>query len=443
MTEIETYGARGSMLEPVTDSWVSTMGDVVKLASYICHTEFVPAALRERPGTENAGAKAAAAMLTGRELGLPPMTSLASIHVINGKPGISAELMRAMVAQRGHEIRFGKVSSSEVTVRGRRAEDRDDDGAWTEVTWTIGEAQRAGLVSNGNNYAKYPRQMLTARATTELCRLLFADVIHGLRSVEELEALGTDGEVTVEYREEPAAPPARQPRQARVQPIDAAPAPEEATPPTSSATAARPTTATRTSRRSPSLTRRGATNDAAAPEGSGQGHPTAGVGPDAAASQALEDEATPRDTPASPAGTGEPSPSASTPAPPAGAEEASPKGGGATDRESTAPSPEPVADEDGAVPVEIVEDDAPPREPGITPDQTTKLVVSFQKLAVTDRSERQYMTGVLAGREVESAKDLTKAEASRVIDALEQCGTNEDLQAVVNATADHAEKADR
>ena len=440
MTEIETYGARGSMLEPVTDSWVSTMGDVVKLASYICHTEFVPAALREKPDAVNAGAKAAAAMLTGRELGLPPMTSLASIHVINGKPGISAELMRAMVAQRGHEIRFGKISSSEVTVRGRRAEDRGDDNAWTEVTWTLGEAQRAGLVSNGNNYAKYPRQMLTARATTELCRLLFADVIHGLRSVEELEALGTDGAVTVEYREEPAAPARAPRREPRVQPIDAegAPTPEAAQPVAARAT----TSATRSPRRSPSLTRRGATNDAAAAEGPGNDAPAGRETPAAAASHAPGDEASPG-TPATPDGTGvserPASAKATSPASDAGATPPEEEGAGS----NTAPSSDPQRDGDGAYDVEVVEEEAEePPAPSITEAQLTKLVASFNGLGVRDRSERQYITSVLTGREVESAKDLTKAEASSVIDSLEQCRTNEDLQAVVNATAERAEKSE-
>lgn len=432
MTEIETYSPRGSMLQPVTDSWVDTMGDVAKLASYICHTEFVPASLRERG--EGAGAKAAAAILTGRELGLPPMTALSSIHVINGKPGISAEVMRGLVAQRGHEIRFGKVSSQEVTVRGRRVEDHDDPDAWTEVTWTFQDAERAGLTKSQPNYSKYPRQMLTARATTELCRLVFADVIHGLRSIEELEAMSTDGEVVVEYVEETQPEPTRSrpKREPKVQPVDAA---EQGEQPAT----AQPTRTTRTSRRSPSLTRRGSTSDAAAEEGSGQGVPSTGDGPPAAASQTPE-AATPRDASAAVADEDE-GRSADTSAPTGAEQEPSTEEGAATrDPAPSSPPVEQQPDEDGAVDVEIVEEDEQPREPGITDQQKTKLVVSFQKLGVTDRGERQYMTGVLGGRAVESAKDLTKAEASRVIDALEGCSSNEELQAVVHHTAEHAEK---
>lgn len=447
MTEIETYAPRGSMLDPVTDSWVDTMGDVVNLAKFISRTEFVPESLRDKQNNDSGGARTAAAILTGRELGLPPMTALSSVHMVKGRPGISAEVMRGLVAQRGHEIRFVKVTSQEVTVRGRRAEDRGDDTAWTEVTWSMQDAQLAGLLASQPNYKKYPRQMLTARATTELCRLLFADVIHGLRSVEELEALAIDGEVVVEYAEETPEPTRSRPRrEAKVQPVDAKAA--EQGDGDEQPVAAQPATTrtTRTSRRSPSLTRRGSTSDAAAEEGSGQGVPSAGDGPPAAASQ-TPGAATPRDASAPPADEDE-SRSADTSATPAGAEqEPSTEGEGAASDPAPSSAPaEPQPDEDGAVDVEIVEEEPEPKpesEPMVTSAQVTKLVTVFNLLGVADRGERLYITSLLGGRQVESANHLTKAEASSVIDSLEQCKTNEDLQAIVSATAEHAEKGEQ
>lgn len=436
MTEIETYAPRGSMLQPVTDSWVDTMGDVVKLAAYICTTEFVPQGLRDREDDENKGAKTAAAILTGRELGLPPMAALSSIHMVKGRPGISAEMMRGLVTQRGHQIRFGKVSSQQVTVSGRRREDRGDEGAWTEVTWTMQDAEQAGLLRSQPNYKLYPRQMLTARATTELCRLLFADVIHGLRSVEELEALSVDGEVVVEYAPEDPEPvkPGRPRREARVQPVDAQQG-DETTP--DAEQQEKPATRT-TRRRSPSLSKRGTKTGAGAPEEPSNGASAEGQGPDAPAPPDPERGDAQDDSKVAPPATEETTDDApaETPATPAGAGASSNAEEGQGSPPDPAPSSAPQPDEDGVVDAEIVDE----REPVVTPAQVTKLVTVFNKLGVTDRAERLYITSLFAGRDVESANHLTKGEASRVIDVLEGCKSNDELQAVVNHTAEHAEK---
>ena len=190
---------RADMLAPSTDSWVAVVRDVSTLAAQICDTDFVPVALRWREGEEDLGPAAArvtAVILHGRELGLPPMTALAQTHIIEGRPSVSAEAMRAMVLQAGHEIVIVKTTSAQCVMKGRRrtrnpfaqAVMGSGTGEWTEVEWTMADAQRAGI-HNKKNWQKSPRQMLQARATTELCRLIFADVIHGMRSIEEFDEL--------------------------------------------------------------------------------------------------------------------------------------------------------------------------------------------------------------------------------------------------------------
>lgn len=73
--------------------------------------------------------------------------------------------------------------------------------------------------------------------------------------------------------------------------------------------------------------------------------------------------------------------------------------------------------------------------------QVTKVVATLHELDVRHRAERIYVMGVLGGREVTSTNDLTKAEASRIIDTLSRCTTNAELQAVVHHTASHLERA--
>ena len=181
-SSIERYQAPPTdMRVPATDSWTDVLGDIAQLATRIAPTEFVPQGLRTPE-------KTAAAILTARELGLPPMQGLAAIHVINGRPGISAEMMRALILSAGHELVVSQATEVKCVLRGRRA----GGEGWTEVAYTMAEAQRAGDTKKNPNYTARPMEMLLARATTRLARMAFPDVIHGLESVEELEVDGGD-----------------------------------------------------------------------------------------------------------------------------------------------------------------------------------------------------------------------------------------------------------
>lgn len=170
------------LMEPETDSWTAVVQQVADLANRIANTDFVPKEYRGSPG------QIAATILHGRELGLPPMTALALTNPVKGRPAISAEGMRSLVQQAGHDIELVEATSARVVMRGRRVRRGilgHGDPTWTTVAWTMEDAKRAGIVG-GANWRNYPRQMLIARATAELCRVVFADVIHGLRAAEEL-----------------------------------------------------------------------------------------------------------------------------------------------------------------------------------------------------------------------------------------------------------------
>lgn len=164
-----------------TDSWLNVMSDVVRLAAHIADTEFVPRGLRgSAPAT-------AAAILYGREVGLPPMTALNMTYVVEGKPAISAEAMRALVLAAGHELEFVESTGAVCRMRARRR----GSETWTELAWTLDMARAAGLLGKAV-WKSYPRALLAARCSTELCRMVFPDVIHGFRSLEELEDMGTE-----------------------------------------------------------------------------------------------------------------------------------------------------------------------------------------------------------------------------------------------------------
>jgi hypothetical protein len=185
----------------VPDPEPPRLGDLVatfgQLAGQIAKTEFVPKGLRGRPEA------VLSAMLYGRELGLEPMTSLRLIQVVDGNVGLSAEGMRAVVAAHGHRIWVAERTETSVTVCGQRAGHPDVE----TVTWTLADAEQAGLAKK-DVWQKYPRAMLLARATSELCRSHFPDVIGGLSyTPEELESI--DAASWEPPEPEPAAEAAR------------------------------------------------------------------------------------------------------------------------------------------------------------------------------------------------------------------------------------------
>jgi hypothetical protein len=143
---------------------------------FIASTEFVPRDLRGNlPAIM-------ACVATGRALGIADITALRSIHIIDGRPTYSAELMVMLARRAGHSIQ-GEVEEGRAVVRGRRI----DNGDEMTVTWTLAMAERAGLLGK-QNWRKYPEAMLWARAVSQLCRELFADCFAGATYVpEELE----------------------------------------------------------------------------------------------------------------------------------------------------------------------------------------------------------------------------------------------------------------
>jgi hypothetical protein len=171
-------------LERVTDDgagvarWIHTARPAAELAERIAGTDFVPRAMRG-----NAPAVAACIMY-GDEIGVGPMTALQGVHVIDGRPFLSAELMRALVLAAGHVITVVESSGTICRVVGYRMHDGRPIGEPITVEWNIEMARAAGLAGKGA-WRSYPRALLLARASADLCRMAFPDIVRGLGHVPE------------------------------------------------------------------------------------------------------------------------------------------------------------------------------------------------------------------------------------------------------------------
>jgi len=347
------------------DSWIAVAGQVVKLAREICDTPFVPDGLR------GSAPAVAAAILAGRELGLPPITALQHTHVIKGKIGHTALLMRALIMSEGHDWQDVDVSDTRAVVKGRRK----GESEWAEASFTAAQAKIARIDLGG-----YPQDKLYARATVRLARRKFADVILGMpHAAEELE----DGET-------PDATPA------------AAANGQQDEPKASPRTARRKTAAagddTRGQRAGGTVPRRPDEN---------------GAGPDSAAAGAAQSQV-PQPLPPLP---GEPEPPDPTPAP--GATQTTPQ-------EPTEPAADLAPGEAAEYGTErhrklvgIVR--AHFKRLGYTDDDDTQRLEHTAKLA-----------GVA---EIGSTNDLDLGELSQVADTLARVKNIEALQALLNAGA--------
>ncbi|MCC7273173.1 MAG: recombinase RecT [Alphaproteobacteria bacterium] len=173
----------------------SQLGTQLELAKLLFESGTLPTHIKSP-------AAAFAIVQKGLEVGLPPMYALSNIVFINGRPSANAEAMQALI-YRDHgddALRFEETTDDVATVSYKRR-------GWTErrtASFTLAEAERAGLTKKDGPWRQYPAAMLRARAISVAARMAFADTIGGLYTPEELGADVTiDGEDQIVVREVP------------------------------------------------------------------------------------------------------------------------------------------------------------------------------------------------------------------------------------------------
>ena len=129
---------------------------------------------------------AAVLIMRGAELGLQPMESLAALHLIDGKVTLSADTMLRVAIQGGVRVAYPDFTGERVTVELTRP-----DFEPFRCSWSIADAKRAGLAGR-QNWRKYPRAMLRARAVAEALRAYAPDLLAGAYLPEELGQADTE-----------------------------------------------------------------------------------------------------------------------------------------------------------------------------------------------------------------------------------------------------------
>jgi hypothetical protein len=138
-------------------------------------------------------------VLAGQELGFGPIASMTGIHVIKGKVTLSANLIGAAVKRSGrYEYFVDALDEKQCVITFYQRLDPGAEAHKVGVSsFTIADAKAAGLV-NGENWKKYPRNMLFARAMSNGAKWFCPDVFGGpVYTPDELGAIvdGETGEV--------------------------------------------------------------------------------------------------------------------------------------------------------------------------------------------------------------------------------------------------------
>lgn len=179
MSDVELYEPPAPTPLPMTVAPVSAneLDVILRQAEILAQSNIIPSAYRKQPSN------IVTAALTGRAFGWDALTAMRNGHVIEGTWSIKPEAMLALVRRAGHSVQ-GITGPQGAEITGKRS----DTGDEMTVAFTMDDAARAGLANKGT-WKQYPQAMCWARAVSQLCRMLFADVTLGLSyTPEELGA---------------------------------------------------------------------------------------------------------------------------------------------------------------------------------------------------------------------------------------------------------------
>lgn len=183
-----TQKAPVALSRPLTD-----IDQAWRMAQALSQSSLLPDALR------NKAADVLTMILYGQDLGLSPMQSIQGVYVVKGKPMLAAQTWISLTRRAGHRLVVREHTDQTCTIEITRG----DTGEKHAETFTIADARTAKLLSN-DNWIKYPKRMLLARAVSNCCRFICPEIALGF---------GAEGEY-----DQPAAP---SPEQALAHAVDA------------------------------------------------------------------------------------------------------------------------------------------------------------------------------------------------------------------------------
>lgn len=142
-------------------------------------------ALMQSPHYKRMGPEGVMAIVEkAKSMGVSILDALnGGMFYVQGKVEMTSSMMNQQIRMHKHSITKDKRSDDTICIlHGKRSDTGD---TWVE-SFSIADAQRAGIYKN--QWLKYPKDMLFARALSRLARQLFPDVIKGCYVQGEIQS---------------------------------------------------------------------------------------------------------------------------------------------------------------------------------------------------------------------------------------------------------------
>lgn len=174
-----------------------TIEEVARVARAVIVAKLAPESYKGASDEETAS-KIMIGIMKGAEIGLPPLTALANIVIVNNRPSVWGDAAVALIQASGKvESWTENFIGTENTDGFTAVCDIKRKGQTESYTgrFSIGEAKQARLLSKGP-WVAYPKRMLMWRARTYAMRNGFADCLMGLSIAEEMQDVPAKAAVT-------------------------------------------------------------------------------------------------------------------------------------------------------------------------------------------------------------------------------------------------------
>ena len=129
-----------------------TFADLVTMGDQLARTGFLPEHIKNGP-------QFAAIVMTGKEMGMPPMRAIRSFYLVKGKVMEDAASQLARFKNNGGRATFDHLDDTKAILTLTHP-----NGDKHTETWTLEDAKKAGLLSG--MVGKFPKAMLRSRVIT-------------------------------------------------------------------------------------------------------------------------------------------------------------------------------------------------------------------------------------------------------------------------------------